>query len=162
MRRLKTVPFRTARYDCPMKTAVPTSLLTLLALPAIAVVAMACSTGGGSGDPPKSGPASSGPSAGPSDVPSNGAGGALELPPNDILQPVLADAAAQAGVQPADVVVVSAEAVQWSDGSLGCPQPGMMYTQALVDGFQIVVRAGTTELDYRVRGPGSFRICPKG
>lgn len=136
---------------------------SLLALPAIAVLVMACPTGGGgSGSPSGPGPASTSPSAEPSAAASDGAGGAIELPPNDILQPVLADAAKQAGVQPADVAVVSAEAVQWSDGSLGCPQPGMMYTQALVDGYRIVVRAGDRELDYRVRGPGSFRICPAG
>jgi hypothetical protein len=26
--------------------------------------------------------------------------------------------------------VVSAKAVTWSDGSLGCPEPGKLYTQA--------------------------------
>lgn len=154
------MPFRTARYDCTMKMPAATSVL---ALPAIAVLAMACSTGGGgSGSPSGPGAASTGPSAEPSAASSDGAGGAIELPPNAILQPVLADAATQGGVNPSDVVVVSAEAVQWPDGALGCPQPGMMYTQALVDGYQIVVRAGDRELDYRVGGPGSFRICPAG
>lgn len=159
MARFKTVLFRTARYDCPMKTAAATSLL---AFPAIAVLVLACSSGGGgSGGPSEPGSASTGPSAPSSDAPSVGAGPGADVP-NDILQPILADAATQAGVQPADVAVVSAKAVQWSDGSLGCPQPGMMYTQALVEGYQIIVRAGDRELDYRVRGPGSFRICPAG
>ena len=30
------------------------------------------------------------------------------------------------------------EAVTWSDGSLGCPQPGEYYTQVLVPGYWIV------------------------
>ena len=27
--------------------------------------------------------------------------------------------------------------VVWADGSLGCPKPGMMYTQALIEGYLI-------------------------
>lgn len=154
------MPFRTARYDCPMKISVATSLL---ALPAVTVLALACSSGGaGSGGLASTEPTSAAPSAASAGAPSDGGGGAPGLPPREILQPVLVDAATKAGVKPADVVVVRATAVRWSDGSLGCPEPGMVYTQALVDGYQIVVRAGDSQLDYRVRGPGSFRICPAG
>ena len=79
--------------------------------------------------------------------------------PDDILDPVVADAAARAGMSTNEVRVVSATEAQWPDGGLGCPQPGMRYTQALVDGYRIIVRVGDRELDYRVRGPGRFRIC---
>ena len=41
-------------------------------------------------------------------------------------------------------------AVTWNDGSLGCPEPGMFYTQALVDGYHVILQAGDEELDYRV------------
>jgi len=78
-----------------------------------------------------------------------------------VLDPVVADAAERVGVDPAAVTVVSATAVEWTDGSLGCPQPGMGYTQALVSGFQIIVQAGEGTLDYRVRGPGDFRLCER-
>ena len=44
----------------------------------------------------------------------------------------------------ADLKVLSAEAVTWSDGSLGCPEPGMMYTQALVPGYRVQIRGGRT------------------
>ena len=40
-------------------------------------------------------------------------------------------------ITPEDVTVISVEEVQWSDGSLGCPMDGMMYTQAIVPGYQI-------------------------
>jgi hypothetical protein len=82
--------------------------------------------------------------------------------PTDILAAILGDAAEQTGVPEADIEVVRAEAVTWSDGSLGCPEPGMLYTQALVDGFQVVVNAGDEELDYRVGQGGSFRLCETG
>lgn len=39
----------------------------------------------------------------------------------------------------ADIAVVSVEEVDWPDGSLGCPQPGMVYTQAIVNGSKIVL-----------------------
>ena len=34
----------------------------------------------------------------------------------------------------------------------------MMYTQALVDGYQVIVEANGTRLDYRGSAPGKFRI----
>ncbi len=84
-----------------------------------------------------------------------------EQPPADVLEPVIVDAAARAGVQPSEVVVVSATAAEWSDGSLGCPQPGMLYTQAQVSGYQVILRAAGQDLDYRVQGPDQFKLCEK-
>ena len=52
-----------------------------------------------------------------------------------------------------------ADAVTFSDGSLDCPEPGMSYTQALVDGYQVEIEAGDETLDYRVGAGGSFRLC---
>ena len=49
----------------------------------------------------------------------------------------------------ADVIeVVLTEDVTWRNGSLGCPQPGMSYTQALVDGYRMVLEAGGEEYHY--------------
>ncbi len=56
-------------------------------------------------------------------------------------------------------MVLTAAAMQWPDGSLGCPEPGVMYTQAVVDGSQIVVEAGGETYDYRLDGSGNFRLC---
>jgi len=58
------------------------------------------------------------------------------------------DAADRAGVDRADIEVVTNEAVTWSDGSLGCPEEGQFYTQALVEGYRIVVEAGTETFEY--------------
>jgi hypothetical protein len=41
-----------------------------------------------------------------------------------------------------EITVVRVEDVMWSDGSLGCPQPGMSYTQAIVDGYRIELSDG--------------------
>jgi hypothetical protein len=38
----------------------------------------------------------------------------------------------------------------------------MMYTQAIVNGWWIVVENAGMTLDYRATGLGAFRICPGG
>jgi hypothetical protein len=55
--------------------------------------------------------------------------------------------------------IVVAEAVTWSDGSLGCPRPGQLYTQALVPGYRIVVEVDGTTYDYRAGRDGPVRLC---
>jgi hypothetical protein len=92
------------------------------------------------------------------DLPSAGdlAGGDI---PDDVLSTVLANAAERTDVNAADITVTRAEAVTWNDGSLGCPEPGMVYTQALVDGYHIVLDAEGETLDYRVGSGSDIRIC---
>jgi hypothetical protein len=82
--------------------------------------------------------------------------------PEAILDAILADAAQRSGVEADDIAVTRAESVTWSDGSLDCPEPGMSYTQALVDGYHVVLDAGGEELDYRVTAAGSFVLCEGG
>ncbi len=65
-------------------------------------------------------------------------------------------------IAPDEVEVLSAASVRWNDGSLGCPEPGRSYTQAVVDGYRVIVRVRDLELDYRVNGRGRFRICQWG
>lgn len=82
----------------------------------------------------------------------------LQPPPGS--EPVLAgpvgaavrDLAQRLGVAPEDVVVVSRDEVTWRDGSLGCPQPGMSYTQALVDGARIILEVGGVRYEYHSGG----------
>jgi hypothetical protein len=58
------------------------------------------------------------------------------------------DLAAAEGVADDDVEVVAVEEVTWSDGSLGCPEPDGMYTQALVPGYRIVLAVDGDEVHY--------------
>jgi hypothetical protein len=57
-----------------------------------------------------------------------------------IVAPAVSDLADRLGAPPEDIEIVSAEEVTWPDGSLGCPEPDMSYTQALVDGSKVVLR----------------------
>ena len=80
--------------------------------------------------------------------------------PQAILEPILKEATALAKVGRDQLVLVRAESVVWNDGSLGCPEPGMMYTQALVNGYWILIEAAGRTYDFRVGSGGSFRLCP--
>jgi hypothetical protein len=82
--------------------------------------------------------------------------------PKKILDPILKEAASLAKTHPEQLVIVRAEAVVWNDGSLGCPEPGIEYTQALVNGYWVVISAAAQTYDFRVSRDGSFRLCPAG
>ncbi len=79
--------------------------------------------------------------------------------PEAMVRDVIDQAASGAGVNPADVTLVSAEAVTWSDGSLGCPEEGKGYTQALVDGYRVIVEVGDDRLHFHAARDGEFRFC---
>lgn len=57
--------------------------------------------------------------------------------------------------------LVSAEAVTFTDGSLGCPRPTESYTQALIDGMRVIVVADGTHYDYRFGNGDSPRLCER-
>ena len=127
---------------------------SLLLVGAATILVAACTAGGGTssgsaGEPSVAAPA-------PSDQPA--ASGDVSLPA-EVLDPIVADAATRLGVAPAAISIVSATAETFSDGSLGCPEMGVMYTQALVDGYHVIVTADGTQLDYRGSAPGQFRLC---
>jgi hypothetical protein len=71
---------------------------------------------------------------------------------------VIQDAAEQSNVDPGAVQIVSIEAVDWPDSSLGCPQPGIVYAQVLTPGFVIVVEASSHRYTYHT-GPDGFVRC---
>lgn len=60
----------------------------------------------------------------------------------------ITDLSNRLGISGNEIKVVTEENVMWRDGSLGCPEPGMMYTQALVEGTLIVLRADGRDYSY--------------
>ena len=82
--------------------------------------------------------------------------------PASLLEDIRADLAQRSGADREDMLVIRDQAVTWSDGSLGCPQPGMMYTQALVPGYWVVLQVGDQEYDYRAAESGHFMLCEGG
>lgn len=58
-----------------------------------------------------------------------------------------------------DVTVAGFAEVTWSDGSIGCPEPGMMYTQALVPGLQLVLEVDGELASYHAADGQPFFYC---
>jgi hypothetical protein len=83
--------------------------------------------------------------------------------PNDLLSIVEAakkDAISR-GVSAQKITVETALRVTWRDGSLGCPERGMQYTQALVPGWRVILRAGDETYDYHAAAQGQLVLCPR-
>lgn len=79
--------------------------------------------------------------------------------PQELLDQIIADLSEKLGVKQSDIQVVQAQAVVWRDGSLGCPKPGRFYTQALVDGYKVVLEANNVTYDYHAGNRGNFFLC---
>lgn len=47
-----------------------------------------------------------------------------------------------------EIKVVSTEEVEWSDSSLGCPEPDGMYAQVITPGYLIVLESGANAYEY--------------
>jgi hypothetical protein len=77
-----------------------------------------------------------------------------------VLDAAMRDTANRLDIDPATVDVVSAMQVTWSDGSVGCPMAGMHYTQALVPGYRVILRAAGQIFDYHAAANGHFILCP--
>ena len=79
-----------------------------------------------------------------------------------VVQVAVADLAARIGGDPDAIEVLKAERVTWPNGALGCPQPGMMYTEALVGGFQVVLATDhrTRVFDYHAGADERPFLCP--
>jgi hypothetical protein len=116
-----------------------------LALLLVPVVLMAC----GSSDHPIAAttlpPSSSGP----------------ERPDSSDEEQAVADLAARQGVDPSTISTVSFEEVTWRDGSIGCPQPDMNYTQALVPGIRLVLELNGRRYEYHAGGERTIFLCEK-
>jgi len=63
------------------------------------------------------------------------------------------------GIATDAVEVVMARAVTWPNGAWGCPKPGMAYTQMVVNGYQLVVKAAGRTYDYRFGSGDAPRLC---
>ena len=79
------------------------------------------------------------------------------------LQPFItmavADLAARLDIDPADITPLSGVLVVWPNGALGCPRPGMQYTQVPVDGSVIELGAGGRVYRYHTGGSTTPFLC---
>ena len=92
-------------------------------------------------------------------------------PATKALQPVApvslgpADVARQTLVQATDVeadsiTIVSVETVEFSDSSLGCPQPDMAYLAVITPGHKVIAEAAGKSYDIRINGQHGLVCSP--
>lgn len=78
-----------------------------------------------------------------------------------VVRAAMADARKRSGAKSAKLKVITAEPVTWGDGSLGCPEEGRNYTDALVPGFRVRIGTDTSNwLEYHAGRDGKPVYCP--
>ena len=137
-----------------MDTKTPSASLALAAV--LLLAACAARPGGESEAGPGAAPADAG--AGDGAASEEDSAMKVEVP-EEVLAEIYADLEARTGAERSAVEVVRAESVTWRDSSLGCPERGKMYMQALVDGYWVVLRHAGEEYDYRANRGGAFVLC---
>ncbi len=70
--------------------------------------------------------------------------------------------AKERNVQAEDLRLVSIEQQEWSDSSLGCPEPGMMYAQVITPGYLVVFETGGDRYEVHTDKNGRAVFCEKG
>jgi hypothetical protein len=69
------------------------------------------------------------------------------------------DLAPRLSLSVTQINLIEAKAVTWPDSSLGCPQPGMAYTQILTPGYLILLEAGRKVHEYHANRDTYVIFC---
>jgi hypothetical protein len=81
--------------------------------------------------------------------PSPGSGLSVEAPP-ELVTAAQQQLAKYLKVSPDALKLQSANAKEWPDGSLGCPEEGMVYPQVLVPGYLLIFTDSAQSVQYEV------------
>ena len=128
----------------------------------LALALAACGTGTPAETDPTDGtnaPESTPPTTASPDVtasPGDGMSGDVD---QELIDEAIEVAAAETGVSADEIEVVTAEAVTWPDGAIGCPEEGMGYTQALVPGYRVILDIDGEEIHLHAGSDGQFFPC---
>jgi hypothetical protein len=136
------------------------STRTMALLGALVLTVAACGTGSG----PTADDGSTTSTLAETSTTTIGTGTSTTMPPltpdqTTVVGKATTDLARRLGVEPGAIVVVSFREVTWRDGSLGCPEPGMSYTEALVEGYQIALQHGDRLFDYHGADDSAPFLC---
>ncbi|HEU0295928.1 MAG TPA: hypothetical protein VFR47_24525 [Anaerolineales bacterium] len=69
------------------------------------------------------------------------------------------DLAQRVGVPITQISLIEATEVEWSDSSLGCPQPGMAYMQVITPGFLILLEHADRTYEYHASRHNTIVTC---
>ena len=74
--------------------------------------------------------------------------GNLDATERALVEQAMADLGARLQSSAPVIELVSVEAVEWSDSSMGCPKPGMNYLMVVTPGYLVKLRAGGEIYEY--------------
>ena len=77
----------------------------------------------------------------------------------EMIKTLVAQLAQQISVDPAKITLVSAEAKEWTDSSLGCPKPDRMYPQVITSGFRVLLAAEGKTYAFHGDARSQFSYC---
>lgn len=77
----------------------------------------------------------------------------------NLIEKAKADLAQRLSVPIDEIAVLEATTVTWPDGSLGCPQEGMVYAQVLTPGYLIRLQSGAQEFEYHASKGTTLIFC---
>lgn len=77
----------------------------------------------------------------------------------NLIEKAMADLAQRLSIPVNEIILLEATSVTWPDSSLGCPQPGMAYTQVPQDGLLIRLQADEQIYEYHSGGRHGPFLC---
>jgi len=103
-----------------------------------------------------------------SSTPSNQGGAVSPSQPVSVTPPPESAAAVDAAMQAAaahlgvgvdQLQITEVQPQQWRDASLGCPEPGQLYSQVITPGYLVVISSGGHQLEYHTDMRGRVTLC---
>jgi eukaryotic-like serine/threonine-protein kinase len=77
----------------------------------------------------------------------------------ELVDQIKDDLSQRARVNREAIAVIEVEAVDWSDSSLGCPEPGQAYLQVITPGYRLVLTAAGEQHHYHTRDADRAIYC---
>jgi hypothetical protein len=95
----------------------------------------------------------------PSGTPAGTPGGSMTYP--DMVNLAVKQLATDNGIPESQIQVVSYGEAEWSDSSLGCPQPGQAYLTVITPGYRVILKANGVQYEYHTNLKGMVIRCPR-
>lgn len=106
------------------------------------------------------------PTAIPAASPVPGQGGGTSIaPPSELVGAAQVQLAQYLKVSPAELALQSANAKEWPDGAIGCPQDGQVYPQVVTPGFLLIFTNAAQSVQHAVhtgRSAAQMLLCARG
>jgi hypothetical protein len=77
----------------------------------------------------------------------------------NLIEMIKTDLANRQAVAVEEIILLETMAVEWSDSSLDCPQPGIDYLQVITPGYRIVLQVNDQSYEYHTNRDAYFVYC---